>query len=395
MSNPASVDALVEELMALLAAPDDTAASVSQLSSPVTDHVPDIRVPDRVRASEPDSHPSTPAAQAKCAAITRIRFRRFKRLRALDLELGSINILTGANNAGKSTALSALRVLGAGITAAKRSKPTPGQTPDGRRPIYFVPTDGLPVSLENVHSDLADEDTTVAFECEGGHELKLWFPADGGCRLYVNQTSGRTPRTPSAFRDVLPWTIVQVPVLGPLEHNEPLLKEATVRRGLSTHRAARHFRNYWHCFPEEFDRFAAHIAGTWPGMEIERPELSVSSDGSTLHMYCREQRMTRELYWAGFGFQIWCQLLTHVSRAAPGDVLVVDEPETYLHPLVQRALLGVLRATGAQVVLATHSAGIVMSAGPREVIPIDSAKRTARGMVRPAAALASQLGLRD
>jgi len=394
------VDSLVEELMALLSTPDDDEVDLE----PQGRHEPLLPVATSPQPSAAASRAAlvAPSATARgesgsppAGPIQKIRFRRYKRLSSLDLELGTINILTGANNAGKSTALGALRVLASGLNAAKRIKPSPGQTPDGRRPVYHVPTDGLPVSLENVHTDLADEDTTVGFVCDGGFELKLWFPVDGGCRLYVNEAPGRTPRSPKAVREAFPWDVVHVPVLGPLEHDEVLLKEATVKRGLSTHRAARHFRNFWHHFPDGFERFASRVSETWPGMVVERPELKIDPAGSILHMYCREERMTRELYWAGFGFQIWCQLLTHVTRARPGDILVVDEPETYLHPRVQRRLLSVLRKTSAQVVMATHSASIVMSAGPREVVPMDSSKRRARGLARPASALASQLGLRD
>ena len=96
----------------------------------------------------------------------------------------------------------------------------------------------------------------------------------------------------------------------------------------------------------------------------------------------------------GFGFQVWCQLLTHVSRAGPDDILVVDEPETYLHPLVQRRLLAILRSTGAQVILATHSAPIVMDADMYEVIQISNSMRVARPEANLSNALAFQLGLR-
>ena len=110
-------------------------------------------------------------------------------------------------------------------------------------------------------------------------------------------------------------------------------------------------------------------------MEIEPPELTVGLKGGILFMYCRENRLTRELYWCGFGFQIGCQLLTHISRARPGDVLIVDEPETYLHPRVQRQLLQILRETGAQVVLATHSATLIASAQAGDVVGIERNQR--------------------
>jgi predicted ATP-dependent endonuclease of OLD family len=108
-------------------------------------------------------------------------------------------------------------------------------------------------------------------------------------------------------------------------------------------------------------------------MEVELPEFNISS--GELAMFCREERMTRELYWVGFGFQIWCQLLTHLSRSKQSSLVVVDEPETYLHPDVQRQLLGIVRDIGADVVLATHSSEIMSEADPSEIVLIDKRRR--------------------
>ena len=327
--------------------------------------------------------------------IANIKFTRFKALRRFELPLFHMNILTGANNAGKSTALSVLRILGAGLAVAKRKRPVALSASRNPRRGYHVPTEGLPVSLENVSSDLAGGETIVEVTYSNGGALILGFPPDGGCVMYVSDDSKTWPRTQADFQRDFPSTIVAVPVLGPIEHDEKLLKRETVTRGLATHRAARHFRNYWCHFPDGFDRFRDLVESTWPGMTVEPPESQTTIDGVFLSMFCREERMTRELYWAGFGFQIWCQLLTHVSRAGPGDVLVVDEPETYLHPVIQRRLLSVLRETGAQVVLATHSASVVMAAQSGEVVRIDNSKRAALRSRRATAALAYQLGLVD
>ncbi len=98
-----------------------------------------------------------------------------------------------------------------------------------------------------------------------------------------------------------------------MEHNELRRERSTVVGGLSTHRASRHFRSYWHYYPEGFEQFAGLIARTWPGMSINAPEYNYAT--GELTMFCLEGRMTCEIYWVGFGFQIWCQLLTHLSRA--------------------------------------------------------------------------------
>jgi hypothetical protein len=43
-----------------------------------------------------------------------------------------------------------------------------------------------------------------------------------------------------------------VPVLGPLEQEELLFIDETVKRAAGTPRAARHFRNYLYCNRERF-----------------------------------------------------------------------------------------------------------------------------------------------
>ncbi|MBI5490529.1 MAG: ATP-binding protein [Deltaproteobacteria bacterium] len=62
-------------------------------------------------------------------------------------------------------------------------------------------------------------------------------------------------------------------------------------------------------------------------------------------------------------------------RRRPGAVLLIDEPEISLHATLQRHLLGSLRdlsrSLDMQVVLATHSAEIVRSVTPADVLSLD------------------------
>jgi len=108
-------------------------------------------------------------------------------------------------------------------------------------------------------------------------------------------------------------------------------------------------------------------------MDIVPPEQAKDFSG-TLLMFCLENRMSRELFWAGSGFQVWCQLLTHIQRASSETILVVDEPEIYLHPDVQRQLLGILQSAGPDLLLATHSTEIIGEADPSEIVVIDKNK---------------------
>lgn len=310
--------------------------------------------------------------------ITSVRFNNYKALDLFSVSLDRMNLLVGPNNCGKSTILSAFRVLNSGLRRARARTPDVLQGPDGHRRGYELAQSTLPISVENVHTDYREEDTTLLFRLSNGNRLQIYFPPDGGCRMFA-LTEGKTPKSTTDFKNEFPISVGVVPVLGPVEHEEDLLSEDYVRRSLNTRRASLHFRNYWYHFPDGFDEFAEMVATTWPGMEIDEPEKP-NQLAQELVMFCREHRMTRELYWAGFGFQVWCQMLTHVSRADSENdtILVIDEPEIYLHPDVQRQLLGILRAVSPDVIAGTHSTEIMGEADPSEILLIEKSEQSAR-----------------
>ena len=308
--------------------------------------------------------------------ISSIRFTNFKSFRSYTIHLQERNILVGPNNAGKSTIISSLRILEVALRRARSRNAERVNLPNGTLGYgHRISLGNLSVSLENVATDYNSEDSQIEFRLSNRNRLSLLFPSDGGCTLYW-ETDGAPVTTVSRFNAAFPINIQVVPILGPLEHREAYVNQDTVRDALSTHRASRHFRNYWHYFPEGWDSFAEMIASSWPGMQIKRPEIDVQS--RQLRMFISEDRIDREVYWTGFGFQIWCQLLSHISRAEGATLLAIDEPEIYLHPDVQRQLLGIIRALSADVVLATHSVEIIGEADPAELVLIQKGKQIAQ-----------------
>lgn len=316
-------------------------------------------------------------AEGDPVALTSMRYREFKALEDFSLTLGDMTVLVGPNNSGKSTVISSLRVLSAALRTARSRNPHRIRLPDREVFGYQIPEDSIPISLENVHTDYLEHEASVRFRFSNANELLLVFPSDGGCYL-VPEPSGRRILSTTEFRGAYPFELVTVPVLGPVEHNEPILDIDTVRWNLATHRAARNFRNYWRHFPEKFDEFADLIDLTWPDVAIRPPELAITASEAYLYMMCTERRFPRELFWMGVGFQVWCQILTHFVRGANSQLLVIDEPEIYLHPHVQRQLVGLLRGAPADVVLATHSPEIITESEPDELVVIDKRQHVGR-----------------
>ena len=277
--------------------------------------------------------------------ITSIQFKNYKAFSEYSVALKDFNVLVGPNNAGKSTVLGAIRILAEGIRKARVRKAELVEGPNGTTYGYSVDLRGLPISTENVFHNYNEASAAlILFRISNGNSLTLFFPERGIC--YLCPKAKRNVQSVSDFKREFPLKITFVPVLGPVEHNERLYQSEAARLALLSYSASRNFRNIWHHFPEGFDEFRATIRSTWPGMDIEQPEINHSEDKPYLVMFCPEDRFPRELFWAGFGFQVWCQMLTFILQAKDSSLLVIDEPDIYLHSDLQRQLVSILRDLG-------------------------------------------------
>ena len=324
---------------------------------------------------------------ASDVSITSVQFRNFKAFENFSIALERMNILVGPNNSGKSTVIGAFRALSIGLRRAVRRSPEPVGFRDSTLG-YRIPRASLPITLENAQTNYQDVEATVTFRLSNSNSLRLSFTSDNpDCILYPLAEGERV--TAATFQRQFPISLLVVPVLGPIENRESLIKRETVDQNLATHRASRNFRNYWRYYPDGFEEFRQQVIDTWPGMDIGLPELA--EDGM-LSMFCLENRITRELYWTGYGFQVWCQLLSHIFRSQNRSMLVIDEPDIYLHPNPQRQLLSLLKASAPDVLLATHSSEIIAEADTNDILVIDKTQRSAK-RVRSPEGIQSALGL--
>lgn len=306
-----------------------------------------------------------------------VKFSNFKGMREYSVTLREMNVLVGPNNAGKSTILDAFRVLSVALKHARRRNPTAISVNGRTQAGWEIPSTQLPISLANIHSDYQDEiETSVTFTLTNGNKIHLTFEDNSRCVLTVDETGSHTRNT-TQFRRNFPVEIASFPTLGPLEEHEDLLSDPYVERWQGSRLTHRMFRNVWYRNRDRFPEFQRLVEQTWPGMSVRPPELHGYAP-ARLSMFCEENRALRELSWAGFGFQVWLQILTHFMNAASATTLVVDEPEIYLHPDLQHRLFQLLRTSRQQVILATHSVEIVNEADHDEVVLINRTRRSAK-----------------
>lgn len=314
---------------------------------------------------------------SKRTRITSIEFKNYKAFAHYSISLSEFNVLVGPNNAGKSTVLGAIRILAEGLRKARSRNPEFVSGPIDKIRGYTLNLRGLPVSTENVFHNYDDSDpATINFRLSNGNELMLFFPEQGVCNLIPK--AAKPLRSTTHFQDQFDLTVAFVPILGPVDHNEHLYQADAARLALLSQGASRNFRNIWYHFPQGFREFRETIKTTWPGMDIQAPEIIHKDNESFLYMFCPEDRYPRELFWAGFGFQVWCQMLTFIIQARSASLLVIDEPDIYLHSDLQRQLVNILRELGPDIVIATHSTEIISEVEADSILNVNKRFRSAK-----------------
>lgn len=316
--------------------------------------------------------------------ITSIKFSNYKSFKKFSVALNEFNILVGPNNAGKSTVIGSLKILAEGLRKARARKPELIDDPNGNQILgYEIDLSQVPVATENVFHDYDDSvPAVIRFRLSDGSHLQVFFPARNVC--YFNyETTNQIVRSPKEFKELVTLEIGYVPILGPVEHTEKLYQKEAARLALLTHTASRNFRNIWFHYPEDFQEFKELVQTTWPGLDISPPEINTSGKDNTLDMFCPEERIPREIYWAGFGFQVWCQMLTYIIKNKSSSIFLIDEPDIYLHSDLQRQLLGILKSLGPDIIIATHSTELISEADLNDILLINKTNQSGKRIKDP------------
>lgn len=343
--------------------------------------------------------------------LQNLRLINFRRFESYTLNFTQRTYLVGPNNAGKSTILTALRLADSLIRFAHRRNPT-STFQDASGSSYLC----YPVSLtdfqalrESVrHNFRTDHESRIELRWKSSAALTAVWPAEDGeadqdpC-FYLQSRPGMQPRSTHQVRERFPRLGI-VPILSPIEYSEAYVSDATVRSNLATRTASRNFRNQLRLLDHEgslgdFWAFAREWLREFDSFQLES---HLSSDGQVIDLIVSEagSRVPKELIWAGDGIQIWFQILYHLFRMRAYGTVVLDEPEVFLHPDLQRRLARLLEESDQQVVVATHSAEIAAEVEPEDIVLVDRLKRrsvrakSAEVEGRIGSALGSQFNLR-
>jgi hypothetical protein len=316
--------------------------------------------------------------------LQRLSLRGFKAFERFTLNLTGDAYLAGPNNAGKTTLIAALRVTAQMLRIAMRRNPTDVFN-DGSQEVLGYAFTGTQVGLEeeNLRHEFRDLEARIVARFRNDAVVTAVWPIEGAGDPFFYLQQGRASiNNLNQARDAFP-SVGIVPVLSPVDREEESLTPKYVRENLDGRLASRHFRNQLLLLDQEppgqdLDAFYEFAERWAPDITIRGLDQHVGEKKVVLDLYYTEtgQKTERELVWAGDGIQIWLQILLHVFRLHDRDVIVLDEPDVFLHPDLQRRLVELLESLPGQTITATHSAEVLAEGSPGSAIWIDKQRRS-------------------
>lgn len=125
----------------------------------------------------------------------------------------------------------------------------------------------------------------------------------------------------------------------------------------------------------EFKRLAEE---TWHGLRVDPIQRETTKEGMLLSLPVRDGDFVSEVGWMGHGLQMWLQTIWFLSRTPRDHTVILDEPDVYMHPDLQRKLFRLARARFSQCAVATHSVEIMAESEPSSILIIDKKQRRSR-----------------
>lgn len=313
--------------------------------------------------------------------LTSIRLRNFRCFEDHAVPLKATTIVIGRNNAGKSTLVEAFRLLATVSSRyqnlAYRPAPNWGGVP--RRYHGVTPSlHGLEIRFDTIFHQYGDPPAIIDATFAGGETITLYLGSENQVFAVIRDARGDPlGNKAAAIRFDLPRVEI-LPQIGPLSLSEAELNADYVRGAMSSNLSSLHFRNQVLVFHDQFSSFKEISESTWPGLQIRAPTRVGRAPDASLFMEVRNEAFVGEVGTMGHGLQMWLQTMWFLARVRRAHTVILDEPDVYMHPDLQRKLIRFLRRRFPQVIVATHSVEIMAEVDPADILVIDRGRHRSR-----------------
>lgn len=292
-------------------------------------------------------------------------------------------LIVGENNAGKSTIIEALRIIS--VTANKLFK--------NRQYINANDSLNIPKNIRGFNLNLdtykVDLRSIVYFYKENiNAEIIAEFENNVIFKIYLNpecvfatiyNKSGENIKsiTNAKKMNENDLKVNIMPHLNLIREKEKKLATETIERDQYTYLSSLHFRNEILLYKNDyFLKFKNIAEKIWSGLCIDDVEYSYDND--EVLFWIKDNQFTSELGLMGSGLQMYLQIIWFIAKNSSGATIILDEPDIYLHPNLQKKIFNYIKSMNTQIIIATHSVELISEADFKNVFQIDKTRRIQR-----------------
>lgn len=294
--------------------------------------------------------------------LNQIRIQRFKNISDITLHLDRVNIIVGSNNAGKSSIIQAIQF---GVSVAQTtSLERTARWVDDRLSTSIAPTQLVYSPLRDVYA-LAPGGVLKESE---GQAIRINLQDETNNRVEIMVRKGRNKnvlislngRTLGESLQSIeePYSIF-VPGLAGIPSVEEYKTPGIVRKAAARGDANNVFRNVlWllRQHEESWNRFLEDFHNIFPDLNINVNFNPERDEHINAIVHIGDEVLPIDA--AGTGVLQAIQILSYVNVYRP-KILILDEPDSHLHPNNQRRLarmlVGLAEERKFQIILTTHS----------------------------------------
>ena len=288
-----------------------------------------------------------------------IKIERFKNIDKIEIPLEGINLLIGSNNSGKSSIQQAIQFS---VSIAQTASQQNARWSKDRCPSSLSSESLIYSPLRDIEALAPSGKLQTAIE----HAIKVTFNDDTSSSITIRKGKNKNIATAiegkalgQKLQDIEnPFSII-VPGLAGIPAAEEYKPPSVVRKAAAKGDSNSVFRNILLLLSEEDDAwgsFKEKFGLVFPDYEIhvnfdpnvdEYIDARVTNDNTSLPIDS-----------CGTGILQAIQILAYYYLYKP-SLLILDEPDSHLHPNNQRILAKLLNKlheeTGCQIIISTHS----------------------------------------
>ena len=298
-------------------------------------------------------------------ALTTVTIQRFKNVNDCHFPIDKLNVLIGPNNCGKTSIIQSIHFAFSTIQSLNISKKWPPKrlktvTINPNELVYLPSNDPYCLGKGGQLREDPKSAIEVEFSFDDGQQAKVVLRKGRIKNILVEPTNSEYARALSTLEN--PYSVYS-PGLAGIARSENYVSDGILLRALARGDANAYLRNILYRLQRENDkwtRFEKDLSDMFPNTEIV---IHYDEDiDEYIDIYVTQNGNKIPLDLSGTGLLQCVHILSYYHLFRP-KVILLDEPDSHLHPNNQRLLCSLLSALTSE-----HELSVVMTTHSRHVI---------------------------